>query len=268
MTATDTALETALRRDRLIVVVSLVGVTALAWAYLAVLATAMASMENPGGWGAFMGLMPMGRWGLLEYALAFAMWALMMVGVMIPSAAPMIVLCARVARRVQVKDQPLAATSTFAAGYLLAWSAFSLVAAIIQGVLVDLALVTNAMTSASAVLSGAVLIAAGLYQWTPMKHACLAHCRSPIHFLSQHWRPGRWGALRMGIEHGAYCVGCCWVLMAVLFAVGIMNLAWVAAIAAFVLIEKAAPFESWTRRVAGALLVVLGLATLAGSAVS
>jgi len=262
--AGDAALEALLRRDRLIVVASLTGVTALAWAYLFVLVKAMASMENPGGWGAFMGLMPMGRWGFLEYSLAFSMWALMMVGMMIPSAAPMIVLHACVARRAQAKDQPLASTIAFAAGYLLMWSAFSLVAATVQGVLVHIALVTETMTSAGAVLAGVVFVAAGLYQWTPMKHACLAHCRSPIHFLSQRWRPGRWGALRMGIEHGTYCVGCCWALMGVLFAVGVMNLLWIAAIAAFVLIEKAAPFGLWTRRVAGALLVSWGVVTLAG----
>jgi predicted metal-binding membrane protein len=264
MTAGDAALEAVLRRDRLIVVASLAGVTALAWAYLFVLAKAMASMQGPDGWGAFMGLMPMGRWGFLEYALAFSMWALMMVGMMIPSAAPMIVLHAHVARRSQAQDRPLASTSAFAAGYLLTWSAFSLVAAMIQGALVHIALVTETMTSASTVLAGIVLIAAGLYQWTPMKHACLAHCRSPFHFLSQHWRPGRRGALRMGIEHGAYCVGCCWAMMGVLFAVGIMNLLWIAAIAAFVLIEKAAPFGMWTRRGAGLLLVAWGIVTLAG----
>jgi len=264
--AYDTVLEATLRRDRWIVVASLAGVAALAWVYLVVLAKAMASMENPSGWHAFMGLMPMGRWGPLEYALGFAMWALMMVGMMIPSAAPMIVLHARIARHGQTRDDPLASTTAFAAGYLLTWSAFSLVAAAIQGALVEIALVTDRMTSASARLAGILFIAAGLYQWTPMKHACLTSCRSPIQFLSQHWRPGRWGALRMGIEHGAYCVGCCWALMGVLFAAGIMNLAWIAAIAAFVLIEKVAPFSAWTRRAAGALLVTLGLVTLAGSA--
>ena len=268
MMAGDTALEAILRRDRLIVVASLTGVAALAWAYLFVLAKAMASMESPGGWGAFMGLMPMGRWGVLEYALAFSMWALMMIGMMIPSAVPMILLYARAARRTQAQDRPLTSTSAFAAGYLLTWSAFSLVAAIVQGALVHIALVTQTMTSASAVLAGVLLIAAGLYQWTPTKRACLAHCRSPFHFLSQHWRPGRWGAVRMGIEHGAYCVGCCWAMMGVLFAVGIMNLAWIAAIAAFVLIEKAAPFGLWTRRIAGALLVIWGVVTLAGFAPS
>jgi predicted metal-binding membrane protein len=259
--ADDTVLE---RRDRWIVVVSLAGVTVLAWLYLGVLAKAMASMENPSGWRAFMGLMPMGRWGLLEYALGFAMWALMMVGMMVPSAAPMIMLYARVARR--VPNQPLASTTAFTGGYLLTWSAFSLVAATVQGLLVDIALLTEMMTSASATLAGILFIAAGLYQWTPLKHACFAHCRSPVHYLSQHWRPGTWGALRMGVEHGAYCVGCCWALMGILFAVGIMNLLWIAAIAGFVLIEKAAPFGMWSRRIAGTLLVTWGVVTLASLA--
>jgi len=262
--ADDTPLEAGLRHDRWIVVASLAGITALAWAYLVVLAQAMASMGNPGGWRAFMGLMPMGRWGLPEYALGFAMWALMMIGMMIPSAAPMIVLYSRVARRARTQDRPLASTAAFATGYLLMWGAFSLVATTVQGMLVNIALVTESMSSASAALTGAVLVAAGLYQWTPLKHACLTHCRSPIYFLSQKWRPGQWGALHMGIAHGTYCVGCCWALMGVLFAVGIMNLVWIAALAAVVLIEKAAPFSMWSRRSAGALLVAWGVAVLAG----
>jgi predicted metal-binding membrane protein len=266
--ADDTVLEAALRRDRWIVAASLAAVTVLAWIYLVVLAKAMASMANPSGWRAFMGLMPMGRWGLLEYALGFAMWDLMMVGMMVPSAAPMIMLYARVARGAHSQSTPLVATTAFAAGYLLMWGAFSLIAATVQGVLVDMALMTETMTSASRVLAGAVFIAAGLYQWMPLKRACLAHCRSPFWFLSRHWRPGTPGALRMGIEHGAYCVGCCWALMTVLFAVGIMNLAWVAAIAAFVLVEKTAPFGAWSQRVAGVLLVALGVLTLAGSVAS
>jgi len=264
MAVADSVLEAALRRDRWIVVASLATVTVLTWVYLVVLAKAMASMENPSGWRAFMGLMPMGRWGLLEYALGSAMWALMMVGMMVPSAAPMIMLYARVARRDHSHSSPLAPTTAFAAGYLLMWGAFSLIAAAVQGVLVDMALMTETMTSASRVLACAVFIAAGLYQWMPMKQACLAHCRSPIWFLSRHWRPRASGALRMGIEHGAYCVGCCWALMAVLFAVGIMNLTWVAAIAAFVLAEKTAPFGTWSQRIAGTLLVTLGVLTLVG----
>jgi predicted metal-binding membrane protein len=264
MVADDTLLEAALRRDRWIVVASLAGVTVLAWIYLVVLAKAMASMEDPSGWRAFMVLMPMGRWGPLEYALGFAMWALMMVGMMVPSAGPMIMLYARVARRAHSHSTPLTSTTAFAAGYLLTWGVFSLIAAAIQGMLVNMALVSEMMTSTSTVLAGAVFIAAGLYQWMPMKQACLAHCRSPIWFLSRHWRPGTSGAMRMGVEHGAYCVGCCWALMTVLFAVGIMNLTWVAAIAAFVLVEKTAPFSTWSQRVAGVLLVTLGILTLAG----
>ena len=145
----------------------------------------------------------------------------------------------------------------------MTWAGFSLLAAILQGALVEVGLVADMMASTSASLAGMLLIAAGLYQWTPLKNACLAHCRSPIHFLSQRWRPGSSGALRMGVEHGAYCVGCCWLLMGVLFAVGIMSLAWIAAIAAFVLLEKVAPFGVWTSRIVGALLVMLGIATIA-----
>lgn len=261
--ADSTALEALLRRDRTIVIASLTGVAALAWTYLVVLANAMASMEKASGWSAFMVLMPMGHWGFLEYALGFAMWVLMMVGMMIPSAGAMIVLHARIARRSQDQGRPLPCTTMFVVGYLLMWSTFSLIAAMVQGVLVNIGLVTETMTSRSAVLAGLVFLAAGLYQCAPMKHACLAYCRSPVWFLSQHWRPGMWGALHLGIKHGAYCVGCCWMLMAALFAVGIMNLAWVAAIATFVLIEKVAPFGVWTTRVAGALFATLGVLTLA-----
>lgn len=268
MAADETVLEAALRRDRWMVVASLALATVLAWIYLVVLAKAMASMEKPSDWRAFMALMPMGRWGLLEYALGFAMWMLMMVGTMVPSAAPVIMLYARVARRAHSQRAPLAATTFFAAGYLLMWGAFSLIAAAAQGMLVNMPLMTETMTSTSRVLAGVVFLAAGLYQWMPLKQACLAHCRSPIWFLSRHWRPGMSGALRMGIEHGAYCVGCCWALMTVLFAVGIMNLTWVAAIAVFVLVEKTAPFGIWSPRVAGVLLVTLGVLTLAAPVAS
>ncbi|MGH6718854.1 MAG: DUF2182 domain-containing protein [Alphaproteobacteria bacterium] len=260
-----TTLDALLRRDRVIVLAALAAVVALAWVYLVVLARAMAAMAAPDGFAAFMGLMPMGRWGPWEYAIGFVMWALMMVGMMVPAALPVVLIHARVARRARAQARPIAGTAIFVLGYLGAWVAFSAVAAALQGALVRAALLTDGMTSASAGLAGAVLILAGLYQWTPQKRACLAHCRSPIHFLTAHWRPGRWGALGMGMHHGAYCVGCCWALMAVLFAVGIMNLAWVAAIAVIVVIEKTLPFGAWSGRVAGAALVILGIATLLGT---
>ncbi|MEX2648332.1 MAG: DUF2182 domain-containing protein [Alphaproteobacteria bacterium] len=258
----ETALEAALRRDRLIVVASLAGVAALAWVYLVVLAEAMAAMAGPGGWTAFMGLMPMGRWGPWEYGLGFVMWTLMMIGMMVPSAAPMIVIHARVARRAEQGGERIGSTGAFAAGYLLVWALFSALAAALQGALVTLSLMTDAMTSASLVFAGAVLIGAGLYQWTPLKRACLDNCRSPMTFLARHWRSGLGGSLRMGLHHGAYCLGCCWGLMAVLFAVGVMNLAWIAAIAVIVLIEKMTPVGAPAGRFVGVALIGLGLATL------
>jgi len=268
MAADDTALEAVLRRDRGIVVASLAAVTMLAWIYLWVLAETMASMANPSGWQSFMLLMPMGRWGLLEYALGFAMWAFMMVGMMIPSAAPMIMLYAKVARRkpshgTSPDNTALACTAAFAAGYLLIWGVFSLIAAVVQGMLVDWALVTATMTSASTVLAGAVFIVAGCYQWMPLKRACLTHCRSPIWFLSQQWRRGRSGALRMGLAHALYCVGCCWALMLLLFAFGVMNLHWIAALMLVVLVEKLAPAARNLSRALGAAAIVAGIALLA-----
>ena len=257
------ALGAALRRDRSLVLAALGIVVVLAWIYLVALAKAMAAMSAPSGWDAAMGLMPMGCWGALEYALGFAMWSLMMVGMMLPSAAPVILLHARVARRADAQGAPVAATAIFAAGYLVTWFAFSAVAAALQGTLVGWALVAPTMGSASRALAGGVLVVAGLYQLTPQKNACLAHCRAPIAFLARHWRPGRLGALRMGAYHGAYCVGCCWALMGVLFAVGVMNLGWIAAVAIIVLIEKTAPFGAWTARVIGLALIAFGIATVA-----
>jgi len=186
----------------------------------------------------------------------------MMIGMMLPSAMPMIVLQFRIARKSRIQGRSVAPTVVFTAGYLLVRSAFSLVVTIAQGALVDLALVTRAMTSGSAMMASGVLVVAGLYQWTPQKRACLEHCRTPKTFLTRYWRPGTRGALLLGLRHGAYCVGCCWALMGVLFAVGVMNLAWVATIAIFVLVEKTAPFGPWTGRIAGAALAAFGLVTL------
>jgi predicted metal-binding membrane protein len=147
----------------------------------------------------------------------------------------------------------------FAAGYLLVWTAFSACAAVAQFVLHQAAMLSPMMTTSSARLSGAILIAAGVYQLTPFKGACLTHCRTPLGFLMSHWRDGTAGALRMGMAHGAYCLGCCWALMCVLFVVGVMNLLWVAAIAIFVLVEKVGPAGAIVSRVAGVVLIAFGL---------
>ena len=207
-----------------------------------------------------------GAWAFATWALMIAMWWIMMIAMMTPSAAPTILLYARVhrhaARAGPVQDR-LAPTGAFAAGYLLVWLGFAVAAAALHWALERAGLVSAMMMgSQSRWLSGAVLIAAGLYQLSPLKNACLAHCRAPASFLSRHWRPGASGALRLGAMHGAYCVGCCWMLMALLFVGGVMNLVWIAALAVLVLIEKLLPAGPWVGRGAGVALIVWGVATL------
>lgn len=188
---------------------------------------------------------PVMPWSAGTWLVIAAMWWIMMIAMMLPSAAPMVLLHARVSRHAQAKDQMPAGpvpTGTFLAGYLLVWLCFSLVATALQHFSERLGLLSQPMMwSVSAWLAAAVLIAAGLYQLSPFKRACLEHCRSPAEFLSRHWRPGQAGALRMGITHGAYCLGCCWALMALLFVGGIMNVYWIAGLAIVVLLEKLLP---------------------------
>ena len=252
----DGALERLVRRDRLVVAAGVLGVSALAWAHIAAMAA------HGDGMGAGMGggmAMPQPEgWAGRELALLFAMWAVMMVAMMLPSAAPLVLLFATIARRRRDRQSPAAPTAALAAGYLLAWTAFSAAAAVAQWGLHQAALLSPAMASTSPVLGGVVLVAAGLYQWTPLKGRCLAECRSPLGFISREWREGVRGAVVMGARHGVFCVGCCWVLMALLFVAGVMNLLWIAVLSAFVLIEKLAPAGGWLGRVAGLLLVAWG----------
>ena len=207
-----------------------------------------------------------GIWGPAIWALMIAMWWIMMIAMMSPSAAPAVLLYARVHRHAlaQGQDQEkLAPTGMFVAGYLLVWLAFSVAAAALYWLLEREAIVSaTTMGSQSRWLSGALLIAAGLYQLSPLKNACLSHCRAPAAFLSRHWRPGALGALRAGALHGTYCVGCCWMLMALLFVGGVMNLVWIAALAILVLVEKLLPAGRWIGRAAGILLIAWGGATL------
>ncbi len=249
------ALESVLKRDRAVVVAGLAGITAIAWVYLFTVAADMGDM------GA-MAAIRVKPWAPLDFLLMFLMWAVMMVAMMVPSAAPMILLFAAINRKQREKGHAVASTGTFAAGYLAVWAAFSLAATLLQWGLEEAALLSPMMVSTSPVLGGGLLIAAGIYQWTPLKHACLKHCRSPLHFLAHGWRKGSGGAFVMGLEHGAFCVGCCWFLMGLLFAGGVMNLLWVAAIAAFVLVEKVLPHGVLTGRLSGALLTGAGLIVL------
>jgi predicted metal-binding membrane protein len=250
MAAREPILPLILRRDRLPAVAGLVGVTALAWLYLGWMTHAMPEMA-----GMAQMVMPMIEpWSAADWLATFLMWAIMMVGMMLPGAAPMILLYDRVRERQEAKGASLAATGVFALGYLLAWTLFSLGATTTQWALEQAALLSPIMASASPWLGGGFLIAAALYQWTPLKHACLVHCRSPIAFLAHHWHSGRSGALRMGLHHGLYCVGCCWVLMALLFVGGVMNLLWIALLALFVLLEKVMPEGELFSRLSALLL--------------
>jgi len=246
------AIEAIARRDRLIVAAGLVGITALAWVYLIHLVTGMDGMQT-------VAMPALRHWSMTDFALTFVMWAVMMVAMMTPSATPMILLYAAIILKSRAADPPVAASASFATGYLIVWTGFSALATGLQWGLEQVALLSPMMVSTSPYLGGALLIAAGAYQMTPLKQACLQHCRSPVHFLSSHWRKGTGGALRIGIDHGLYCVGCCWVLMALLFIGGVMNLLWIAALAAFVLTEKIVPRGVLFGRIAGGLMTLGGL---------
>jgi predicted metal-binding membrane protein len=252
------ALEQLVRRDRAVAVIALLAAAALAWATLLRMESGMDM-----GSGAGMVMPGMHAWSPAELLLLFLMWATMMVAMMLPSAAPMILLVTMVNRRRRERASPAAPSAMFAGGYLLVWIAFSAAAALTQWGLHQAALLSPAMVSTSPVLGGLLLVIAGVYQWLPVKSACLHHCRSPVGFLGSEWREGSTGALVMGFRHGLFCVGCCWALMLLLFVAGVMNLLWVAAIAALVLLEKVARAGPWVGRIAGIVLVVWGLRLLA-----
>lgn len=239
---------------------------ALAWAYLFWISAAMSmGGMNMSGFrmipAGFAWMAPAAMpWSALELALVFLMWTVMMIGMMTPSATPMLLIYARVARQAVAQNKPFAATAWFAAGYVLAWIAFSLIATALQWWLDRAALLNPAMAVVNARVGAAVLIAAGIYQWTSIKGACLQYCRSPLAFIQRHggFRPDALGALQVGTRHGIYCVGCCWTIMLLLFIGGVMNVIWIAGIAGLVLLEKLAPFGRGLARVAGAGLVVAG----------
>jgi predicted metal-binding membrane protein len=245
------------RSDRRIILLALLGVTAIAWLYLLAMRQDMSDMamdDMPGM------AMPMATsWTPTAFALTFAMWWVMMLGMMVPGAAPMILTFATLNRSKRARGQSFVPTSVFTLGYLIVWGAFSLSATAAQLVLDRIALLSPMMATTSPALGGALLILAGLYQFTPLKQACLRNCRSPFAFVLNHWHDGRTGALRMGLEHGAYCLGCCWVLMLLLFVVGVMNLLWVAAIAVFVFAEKLLPGGVWIGRVGGGAMAAFGV---------
>lgn len=262
----DTLLEAVLRHDRRTVVAALVAVIALSWVWILLGAgTGMSATDMLVGSGTvdMARMMAPTAWTLGYAAIIFTMWWAMMAAMMLPSAAPILLLFARVNRKEKAAGRPFIPTGIFAAGYLVAWGGFSLLATCLQWELQRLGLLSPMMTTTSYRLGGAILLAAGLWQLTPIKAMCLRHCRSPMGFLVQSWKPGRGGAFRMGLEHGSFCLGCCWFLMGLLFFGGIMNLFWIIGLAAFVLLEKAVPMGSWIGRIVGIGVTAWGVLLLA-----
>ena len=266
MTA-STLLEAALRRDRAIVVAALLGVTLASWLFvLDGAGTGMSTLGMSGldlalGGGLRTATQP-ARWSAGYAVVMFAMWWIMMVAMMLPGASPTLLLFARIHRRRRAQGTAAVPTGVFALGYLAVWGGFSLLATAAQWALEAAGLLSFMMASAAAWLGGGLLMAAGLWQFAPLKRACLAHCRSPLAFLMHGWRDGRLGAFRMGAEHGAVCLGCCWFLMTLLFHGGIMNLWWIGGLALFVLLEKTLPAGYWFGYATGALLTAWGAGTV------
>jgi predicted metal-binding membrane protein len=222
------------RRDKPALLAAILAVAGLAWSYL-VLSAAHMSMDGAAHAAMGMSSVP---WTAKTAVLTFAMWAVMMVAMMLPSAAPMVLTYAAVVGRVAPEQGRRSSVAVFAAAYLLVWLGFSLGATLLQWSLESAAVLSSTTMVLGPLLGGGLLLVAGLYQFSPLKEFCLRKCQSPLTFIASNWRPGRDGALQMGVRHGAYCVGCCWALMLLLFVGGVMNLLWVAAISAFVLVEK------------------------------
>jgi predicted metal-binding membrane protein len=224
-------------RDRIALWGGIIVITALAWIYLVV--------------------MPMGSQSrLVDATLMFLMWAVMMVAMMLPSAAPMLTTYTRIAS--PREGYRASHVWMFAGGYFAVWTAFSLAATVLQYALRSAAIISNGLRTTS-IAGGIILVVAGIYQLTPLKNICLARCRTPIGFFMTNWRDGAAGAFKMGLEHGAFCTGCCWMLMALLFVAGVMNLAWVAAISVLVLVEKATRFGRAIAVTSGVAMIAAGL---------
>ena len=234
------------------VVVLLVLVPVVSWTWIVIMARDMyGPMTGASAW-----MMTL-DWDVRHLLLLWAMWAVMMTGMMLPSAAPLLLLYGAAARR---SSPQTAARQTYAlaAGYLAAWSTFSLGATALQRALASLLLLSPMMEAANSRVSAALLLIAGVYQWTPLKNACLHACQSPVGFLMGRWRSGGRGAFWMGLEHGSHCVGCCWALMLLLFAGGVMNVLVIVVLTAFVVLEKLLPVGRLGARISGAFLIAAG----------
>jgi predicted metal-binding membrane protein len=255
MRAAAPGLEYVLRRDRALVLTALIIVVTLAWGYL-LLGAGLDRRAMPPG-------VDTGSWTPGHAGMMLTMWVLMMAAMMLPSAAPMLLLFAAVCRKGRPGSDALRRTGAFGVAYVFVWAAFAAVATGVQWELERLMLLSPGMALESGMIAGLLFVAAGVYQLLPLKRACLRHCRSPMEFLAGHWRTGVSGALRMGFQHGAFCLGCCWVLMGLLFVGGLMNLVWIASLALLVFIEKAVPTGLLAGRVIALGLIAWGIGSVA-----
>jgi len=258
----DLALEAIFKRDNTVVALALLALMLLAW--LALVAGAGTGMDPFAMSGWFLPAGPPAEsepWTHAYWLIAFFMWTIMMVAMMLPSASPTVLLYGRVVRQAERNSEVAhasGAVAAFAAGYLTLWSVFSVFAVVLQWALEQSGAMTGMMALRQPAIAGTLLIAVGVYQLTPLKGNCLAHCRSPASFLAAHWRPGVAGAWRMGLSHGAYCVACCSALMLILFVGGVMNLVWIAGLSLLVLAEKLLPQGERLRVPVGVLLMIAG----------
>ncbi len=226
-------------QKRSMVIAVIAAASLVCWTWIVVMARDMyGPMTGASAW------MMTARWDAVHLALLWAMWAVMMIAMMLPSALPLILLAGSVRRSLLL-----------ASGYAFVWAVFSVGATALQRALARLLLVNPMMEASNAAVGAALLAIAGIYQWTPLKHACLQTCQSPMAFIARRWRSGGWGAFRMGVEHGIYCVGCCWALMLLLFAGGVMSLTVILALTLFVAFEKLVPLGPHAARVSGVLLL-------------
>jgi predicted metal-binding membrane protein len=244
------------RRDSLIIACCLLGLTALAWVYLVHLGREMSARGTALTSMAAMGMAA--DTSGADLLLTWVMWSVMMIGMMSPSAAPVLFLFGETQSR-RPEHGGRGAIVAFGLGYLAIWLGFSAAAALAQAALFQTGLLSPAMSVPSGVLPGTILIAAGIYQLTPAKSACLRHCQSPLGFLMSQWRDGAAGAFQMGVRHGVYCLGCCWAMMGVLFVVGVMNLAWVAALTGFILLERFGRAGMFAARIGGIAMLAAGV---------
>jgi predicted metal-binding membrane protein len=252
-------LESFLKRDRALIIAALVTATLISWAYMVHEARAMLHTGVCKCMGLAMAGPDTRAWSAPQLLALFLMWAEMMIAMMLPSAAPMILTFASVNRSRREQQRAFVPVSAFVAGYLIAWSAFSVLATLLQWALHSASMLSPMMAMTNSRVAGALLIVAGVFQFTPWKTACLTRCANPLTLLLTSWREGTPGAIQMGLHHGLFCLGCCWALMLLLFVLGVMNVTWIAALTIYVLVEKLLGRNVWFGRVAGGALCAWGI---------